>query len=226
MSKQSPGRRKSSNRFWVSPFIGVLVLAALFGVYAWQSRTPAPTTTPSYLLGFTVSEVSGVTMTQGSTTLSLYPTANTPAAQAGSLWSIGSPTGEAADGSLVSSFVTSLATLTAVQTVVIQPTSGQLSAYGLAPATASVAISRGTLPTVTLEVGNASPLGTGYYAQVQGQTKVVLINSSLAQEISTDPALWLPPPSSSSSTTSGSSSASASSSASSSASGSNSSSAG
>lgn len=190
MAKQaSTAEHDRPNRFWLAPFVGVLVLVALVAVYTWQVNRPAPETTTPPLLGIETSQVTQLSITDSHGTLVFYPKLG------GSTWYLGSPTGPEADNTLVTGFVGSLATLTAIQTVTAAPTASELTAYGLSPAVKTVVMERGTLPTKTLLVGNESPVQNGYYAQVQGNNTVYLINTSLAQEISSTESLWLPPPS-------------------------------
>ncbi len=190
MAKQArASEHDKPNRFWLAPFVGVLVLVALVAVYTWQVNRPTPQATVPPLLGIATSQVTQMTITDSSGTLQFYPKSS------GSTWYLGSPTGPEADNTLVTGFVGSLATLTAVQTVTAVPTASELTAYGLSPATKTVVIERGSLPTKTLLVGSESPVQNGYYAQVQGNNTVYLINTSLAQEISSTESLWLPPPS-------------------------------
>ncbi len=183
-------------RFWIAPLVVLVILAAVVGVYLLVNRPKAaPPSSPS-LVPVTVDQIQSLTFQQSGKSLTLY---QEPSQNGGTQWTIGSPQGVAADQQLTSGFAASLVTLTPTRTLTASPTAAQLQEYGLQPPQASVTVkASGRGKPVVLDVGNASPTGS-YYAQIQGQSQVYLLNGLLPSEIRADPTAWLPQPTSSTS---------------------------
>ena len=189
--------RHSADRFWLGPVAGLVLLILLGTVYYAVSRPPTAPKPAATLVPVTVSEIASLTFHSQNQTLTLY---QSPAQAGGASWRIGAATGEAADSSLVGSFVGGLVTLTASRTLSSSPTAADLKAYGLAPPTSSVSVARtGGRPALQLDLGTQSPVGS-YYAQVAGQATVYLVDGMVPSEISADPKAWLPVPATPSST--------------------------
>lgn len=194
--------QRSSDRFWLGPVAGLVLLILLGSAYYLLTHTQAKPKLALSLVPTTVNEMSSLTFHAQNKALTLY---QTPNAGGGTAWHIGSPTGTTADDSLVGNFVGGLITLTPTRTVTSNPTGADLKAFGLAPPASSVAIARSNAqPNLQIDVGAQSPVG-GYYLQVAGTPTVYLVDGMVPAEISADPNAWLPIPTTPSSTAASSS---------------------
>ena len=91
----------------------------------------------------------------------------------GDKWSITMPKALAADQDAVTSMVTSLGALTADRVVDEKP--GDLAPFGLTTPKEQVTITKKDGKTTTLDVGDDSPVGSGAFAKLEGDTRVFVI---------------------------------------------------
>jgi hypothetical protein len=181
---------RRTDAFWTGPVVGLAVLALLgvaYAVLGRPHRTPAP---PPLLGVIPQAQIAAVTFRSGGRALTIYRDTGVHIGL-GVKWAIGSPTGPAADDTLMGGFVSSLLSLSATRLVTRHPTAAQLATWGLHPPLSSVTIRRtGGRPPVQLDVGRESPVSDDY-AMVAGRPAVYLINTYVAGEISANPTNWL-----------------------------------
>jgi hypothetical protein len=177
-------------RVWIGPAAGLCALIVLGGVYFAVTHPRTKPQASHDLLQVTTDQIRALEFHAQGKSLTLY---QNPGQNGATTWTVGSPSGQAADQSLVESFVGQLVTLTPTRTLTTAPTSADLQSYGLAPADTILLIDRTNgLPQLELDVGAQSPVGD-YYARVGGNPTVYLLDQSIASEISADPSAWLPP---------------------------------
>lgn len=199
------GRRRRPD-FWAGPVLGLCAVALLIGAYAWLGRPHKAKPPADLLMPASLAQVAGVEFRSGARTLTLYRETGGKTGL-GLRWAIGTVRGTSADSATINSFVTSLLELQPVRLVAKRPTATQLAQWGLDPPQASASLLLlGNRPAMELLVGKVSPVGDNY-ASIAGRTAVYLINTTLAGEVSPNPARWLP---TSSQTSSGGSTASSS----------------
>ncbi len=136
--------------------------------------TPTPAGRDETLLS---GEVSALEVRAGGSTVAIDK-----AADGQFQYSLNGATPEAADQSRVSSIATRLNPLKAQSRVVDAAQPDQLAEYGLNPVEASVTV-RTSEQSTTLSLGRRNPGGTGYYAMVEGNPGVYLIDALLGDDL-------------------------------------------
>jgi hypothetical protein len=91
----------------------------------------------------------------------------------GDKWSLTLPKALPADQDAVSSMVTSLASLNADRLVEEKP--GDLAPFGLTTPREQVTITKKDGKTTTLDIGDDSPVGSGVFAKLEGDSRVFVI---------------------------------------------------
>jgi hypothetical protein len=94
-------------------------------------------------------------------------------AKTGDKWSLTLPKAMPADQDAVNSMVTSLASLTADRVVEEKP--ADLAPFGLTSPKEQVIITKKDGKTATLEIGDDSPVGSGVFAKLAGDSRVFVI---------------------------------------------------
>jgi hypothetical protein len=194
MAEEGPRVSETGSRdhtLWAGPVLGLVVLAALAGAYAWLGRPrPAPPGPPP-LLHVPLAEVRAVAMVTGGKTLVLYRDLTKKGL--GVRWTMGSPRGPAADATLAGGFLSDLLDLTPDRVVAHHPTAAELHQWGLQPPVSRVILSLAGGRSVEVDFGDLSPVGD-YYTRVVGRSTVYLTTSTAGSQVSADPANWAPVP--------------------------------
>jgi len=169
--------------------LGVLVVLA--GVVYYLSQQPTPqeaankAKTPQ-ILTFNAVDASKVVISGGDKTTEIQ--------RSGSTWELVKPIQTPADANRVEGWVDQLSNLTADQVV---ENASDLSQYGLAQPKVNVEVSLSAGKTAKLMLGDKTPDGNDYYAQVPDDKKVYLVNSPLGDDLTnalTQPPKALPTP--------------------------------
>jgi hypothetical protein len=100
----------------------------------------------------------------------------------GKTWSIVAPDKLAADQSQVTSLLSSLTTATVDEVVDAHPSS--LKDFGLDPPATTIHVSAASNPSeLTVRLGDETPTGSGLYAQVEGNPRVVTLDEYLKSSL-------------------------------------------
>jgi Domain of unknown function (DUF4340) len=172
--------------------IGLLLVFAVLGVYAWVVQMPkdnaaantTPTVTPVvYLWTVQADQINGVHVVDhvsGQAMDLLKDAAGT--------WSLVQPGPQPAEQSLAASDVSGLMTLAVDGTIT---TSTDLGSFGVLSPTMTVEVDLSDGTKLKAAVGNKSPTGTDYYVLRAGETQVVLLSTAaqgtLASLVTTPP---------------------------------------
>lgn len=147
----------------------LLVVALGLGAYIYfveMHREPSGTETKDKLFTIDAATIDSMQVDVPATG------ATTTLKKSGETWAVTAPVSVAADTASVSSMTSALATIDIDRVVDENPTS--LTAYGLdVPAITVAFTSSGTKHT--LNIGNKTPTGSGLYARVDGQPRLLLI---------------------------------------------------
>jgi len=157
-------------KFYRNAIILVVIVALLAGAYVLvrtnkANRMPAETKQYDKLTDFISTDIESVTLKNKSGTFVIVKKDDD--------WALSEPSDIRYDSSVLSSIVVNSASI--VGDKVIEENAEDLSIYGLDdPAIVTVKSKDGT--SVTLEIGNLTPTGGGYYAKLQGKNKVYMIS--------------------------------------------------
>jgi hypothetical protein len=156
--------------------LGGVFLALLAYVYFGEIRRPSSpaaeaTPTPEPILSLPADDVLGITVSGEGRETRL-------SRQAGGEWQLDAPSPGPADDKRVSQFLSRVANLTPTRSLA-EP--GPLADYGLVEPALVVTLTLADGSTQTLEIGNANPFETAYYAQVHGHSGVHLVAALLAE---------------------------------------------
>ncbi len=152
----------------------LLLVYVYFGELRRPVRTEPGTPTPAPLWGVASDQVVGLTLRDSAQETRL-------SRPAGGAWRLEAPTAEEADGERVERSLSQLTDLTANRT--FTDTVGALADYGLGEPTLTVTLHLADGSARVLKVGGPNPLGTAYYAQVEGQAAVHLVPDYLVQDL-------------------------------------------
>jgi hypothetical protein len=153
--------------------VAVVVLAAIGGGVYWtnkhkadEAKKPSTTTDTPKVLSIPEDQFKEIKIAKkdGDTTI---------VSKTGDKWSLTMPKALPADQDAVSSMVTSLASLNADRVVEEKPS--DLSPFGLGTPKEQIVITRKDGKTQTLDVGDDSPVGSGVFAKVEGDSRVFVI---------------------------------------------------
>ncbi len=154
--------------------VAVLVLAALTGGIYWtnkhkadEAKKPAATTeaTPK-VIAIPEDQVKEIRIAK-------KDAEPTVVSKAGDKWILVQPKAMAADQEAVGSMVTALSSLNADRVVEEKP--ADLAPFGLATPKEQVTVTKKDGKTVTLDLGDDSPVGSGVFAKLAGDSKVYVI---------------------------------------------------
>lgn len=161
------------------------MLIVLAGVVYYLSQQPTPqeaaakAKTPQ-IMTFTTTEATKLVITEGSKT--------TEVDRSGSGWQLVKPIATPADPNRVEGWLDQLGSLTADQVVA---GATNLQQYGLSQPTLKVEVSLSAGTTAKLMLGDKTPDGNDYYAQVPNDKQVYLVSSALGDDLQS--ALAQPP---------------------------------
>ena len=136
--------------------------------------------TPS-ILTFAAADATKVTISGGSGTTELN--------RSGSGWQLVKPVATPADSNRVLDWLDQLGNLNADQ--VVQGASSDLTQYGLSKPKLDIQVSLSSGKSASLMLGDKTPDGSDYYAQVPGDKNVYLVNAPLGDDLNS--ALAQPP---------------------------------
>jgi hypothetical protein len=151
--------------------IAVVLLAVLGGLWWWSNRKQeADSRKPASASGTTVltipeDQFQEIRLKRGAETLALR--------RDGGKWRITEPQPYAADPDAARSLVSSLSSLMAE--TAIEDKATDFAQYGLNPPLLDIAVLRTNGKTDELQVGDATPTNSGYYARVAGSQRVVAL---------------------------------------------------
>jgi len=158
-------------KFYRNAIILVVIVALLAGAYVLvrniKANQPGTSETKQYdkLTDFISTDIESVTLKNKSGTFVIVKKDED--------WALSEPADIRYDSSVLSSIVINSASIVADK--VIEEDAQDLSIYGLDdPAIVTVKSKDGT--SVTLEIGNQTPTGGGYYTKLQGKNKVYMIS--------------------------------------------------
>lgn len=163
--------------------LGILVI--LGGVVYAVSQQPTPdearakAKTPQ-ILSFATNDATRLVISGGEKT--------TEVERAGSSWTLRKPIETPADAARVEGWLDQLGNLTADRVI---DGATDLKQYGLAPAKLSVEVSLPSGKSARLLLGDKTPDGSDYYAQVANDQKVYLVSAPLGDDLQN--ALTAPP---------------------------------
>ena len=157
----------------------VVLLAALLIVMNLPDKEPEDLGTPSetrYLLGTVPEDVTAVSITNSNGTLTILPD--------GESYTLESYEQLPLKTSMLSSLFSAASRSTINQDV---ENSGSSGDYGLDAPQMKVELTLGDGSKKTYSVGNQTPVGSYYYAQVEGEQEVYIITSSISSLLTANP---------------------------------------
>jgi hypothetical protein len=153
--------------------VAVVILAAIGGGVYWtnkhkadEAKKPAAATDTTKVLSIPEDQFKEIKIAKAGADPTIV-------AKTGDKWLLTFPKAMPADQDAVASMVTALASLNADRVVEEKP--GDLAPFGLATPKEQVVITKKDGKTQTLEIGDDSPVGSGVFAKLEGDTRVFVL---------------------------------------------------
>jgi len=154
--------------------VAVLVLAATTGGIYWTNKHKAEEAKKPAASSTDTAKVISIPEDQfKEISISKKDAEPTVVEKSGDKWALKLPKPMAADQDAVTGMVTALASLNADRVVEEKP--ADLAPFGLTSPKGEVAITKKDGKTVKLELGDDSPVGTGVFAKLEGDSRVFVI---------------------------------------------------